>query len=472
LIQDIDGGAVKMLVILGGNPVYTTPADLKLNAERMNKIPLRVHLGHYVDETGELCHWHVSEKHYLESWSDARSFDGTATIVQPLIQPLYGSKNAHEVLQLFFRENFDKTDYDIIRGFWQTQNINLAAKPVAATTTENRENQTSAPNAQTSTTPVPQAAVTPQAPSTQGAQTQSGNTSAATTGARNFEDIWRKVVHDGFVPNTEARPKTVSVNAAFLSQPQPAPAASGSLEISILPDPSVYDGRFTNNGWLQELPNPLTKVTWENVALVSPRTAARLGLNQGREAREFTGGQQGTSFLNTRGGNQFSDLVTVKMNGAEIPHGVPVWVQPGQPDDVVTIYLGYGRTKAGRVGTGLGYNAYEVRRSDAMWFGTGELSKTGAQTNVASTQIHFNMEGRDLLRVWDLEEFHQNPMNVFGPDGEHLAFIRTPGDPTNCAFGGPAEPTTLYVTSQGPEQPGKPRKYGLFRIALAAKGRP
>ena len=121
LIGDIDGGRVKMLVILGGNPVYNTPADLKLNAERMAKIPMRVHLGLYADETAEHCHWHVAEKHFLEGWSDARAFDGTASIVQPLIDPLYDGKNVHEVVQLFFKENFDKKDYDIVKEYWQKQ---------------------------------------------------------------------------------------------------------------------------------------------------------------------------------------------------------------------------------------------------------------------------------------------------------------------------------------------------------------
>jgi MoCo/4Fe-4S cofactor protein with predicted Tat translocation signal len=412
LITDIDGGAVKMLVVLGGNPVYNTPADLKLDEARMNKIPLRVHLGRYVDETAVHCQWHVSEKHYLESWSDTRAYDGTVSIVQPLIQPIYDGKNAHEVLQLFFRENFDKKDYDIVREYWQRQNINMTPAPVAATTTEAREGENTAPanrEPQAAATPAPQAAVTPQAPSTQGAQTQSGQTATTAAATRTFEDNWRKIVHDGLVPNSAARAKAVSVNTAFLSQPQPAPAANGGLEISILPDPSIYDGRFTNNGWLQELPNPLTKITWENVALVSPRTASRLGLNQGRDAEEFAGGQQGTSFINTKGGNQFSDLVTLKMNGGEIGKGVPVWVSPGQPDDVVTIFLGYGRTRAGRIGNELGYNAYDVRRSDAMWFGAGDVVKRNEQTTVASTQIHFNIEDRDLLRVWDLEEFKQNP---------------------------------------------------------------
>ncbi len=396
LIQEIDGGAVKMLVILGGNPVYNTPSDLKLSKERMDKIPLRVHLGHYLDETGELCQWHVSEKHYLEMWSDTRAFDGTASIVQPLINPIYDSKSAHEVVQLFFKENYDKKDYDIVREYWQKQTFNLTAKPVAATT-ENKE-----PEAKTE----PKTEAKVETPATTPAATAPITAPAAAV-AKNFEDNWRKIVHDGFIPNTEAKPKAVTFNGAFLSQPQPAPAGGGSLEISILPDPCVYDGRFTNNGWLQELPNPLNKVTWENVALVSPKTAKRLGLNLGNDAEEFTGGAQGTSFINTRGGNQFSDVVKVKYQGGEISKGVPVWITPGQPDDVVTLFLGYGRTKAGRVGNDLGYNAYEVRKSDALHFGMGELTKTGETATVASTQIHFNMEGRDILRVRNIDELEK-----------------------------------------------------------------
>jgi Fe-S-cluster-containing dehydrogenase component len=212
-------------------------------------------------------------------------------------------------------------------------------------------------------------------------------------------------VHDGFVPNTAAKPKTVSVNAAFLSQPVTAPANSGNLEITILPDPNVYDGRFTNNSWLQELPKPLNKITWENVALVSPKTAQSLGLNAKKESEDdYAGGAQGTSFINTRGGNQYSDLVTVKYQGGQISKPVPVWISPGQPDGVVTLFMGYGRERAGQVGNGLGYNAFEIQRSDAMFYGTGEIVATGESTNIASTQIHFNMEGRDILRVRNVDE--------------------------------------------------------------------
>lgn len=399
LIGEIDANVVKMLVIVGGNPVYNTPADLKLNADRMNKIPLRIHLGHYNDETAEICHWHISEKHFLEMWSDARAYDGTISIVQPLIQPLYDSKSAHEFVQVFFKENFDKRDLDIVKENWQKQGFGATraaaanATPAAAATPTNRTEASR-------TSAVPAISTT-----------QNSTASTPTTG--NFDAIWRKALHDGLVANSASPTKTVSVNSGFLSQPETKPALNGALEISIFPDPNVYDGRFTNNGWLQELPKPLTKITWDNVALISPETARKLGLNQSRDASEQSGGAQGTSFLTTRGGNLYSDLVTLKYQGAEISQKVPIWIAPGQPDDVVTIFMGYGRARAGRVGTGLGYNAFDVRRSDAMSYGGGEIAKTGETTQISSTQTHFNLDTEeradDILRVWDIEEFKKNP---------------------------------------------------------------
>ena len=437
LVGDIDGGRVKMLMVLGGNPAYNTPIDVRLSPERMAKIPLRVHLGQYVDETGEQCHWHINEKHYLESWSDTRAYDGTVTITQPLIEPLYGGKNVHEVVQLVFKENFDKKDYDIVREYWQRTNITPAATaaPAKATTSESNANtsaETTAakpeadPQANTATAPSnaaktakpPVAANTTAGTPSNGsnANTNGNGTHPATTGAiaggaasasAKFDENWRKVVHDGVVPNTAAQPKNVSVNASFLAQPE-AQVSGGSLEISIRRDPGVYDGRFANNGWLQELPNPLNKVTWTNVALISPHTAERLGVNQ-KVDNDDAGAPQGTTFVNTKGGNLFPDLATVKIGEAQIGKPVPMWISPGQPDDVITVFLGYGRTRAGRVGNGLGYNAYDVRRSDAPDGAPGEIARTGETESVASTQTHFNMEGRDLLRVWDVEEFNADP---------------------------------------------------------------
>ncbi|QYO65747.1 TAT-variant-translocated molybdopterin oxidoreductase [Leptolyngbya sp. 7M] len=383
LVADIDAGRVRLLVFLGGNPIYNTPADLKLTFERLEgKVPFRVHLGPYFDETAEVCHWHVPAKHYLEMWSDARAFDGTASIVQPLIEPLYSGKSAHEIVQLFFRENFDKRDHDIVKEYWQTQNVAFAAAAPQQAAAEN-------------TNTAPAAAPTP---------------AATASSPNNAEDKWRKMVHDGIVPNSALPAKAVSASTAFLSQPVEKSQAGGPIEFNILPDPTIYDGRFTNNGWLQELPNPINKITWENVALVSPATAARLSLNRGNDPQEISGGERGTSFVNTRGTNMSADLVTVTLNGGTISKPVPVWISPGQPDDVITLTMGYGRSeRAGRVGGGLGYNAFEVMRSNAMYAGSGNIEKTGSKTEIASTQIHYNLEGRDLLRVFEVEEWKKDP---------------------------------------------------------------
>lgn len=390
LVADVDSGKVKMLVVLGGNPAYNTPSDLRLNLQRVEgKVPTRVHLGHHFDETAEICQWHVPAKHYLESWADARAFDGTVSLVQPLVEPLYDGKSATEVLQLFFRENFDKKDYDIVREYWQSQNLAPAAAPVAAATPVAAA---SAANVVATAAP----ASTPAAPSASAPKT--------------FEDNWRKAVHDGVMANSALATKTVAANTAFLSQPAPASVGSGPIEFAVVPHSTIYDGRFSNNGWLQELPTPINKITWENVALVSPATAARLGLNRGNDPEEISGGERGTAFINTRGSNMSADLVTVTMNGGKISKGVPVWISPGQPDDTITLTMGYGRSdRAGRVGKGLGYNAFDVVRSDAMSFGFGDIAKTGESTEIATTQIHFSLEGRDLLRVFEVEEWKKDP---------------------------------------------------------------
>src|SRR5690606_30964725 len=157
-----------------------TPADLKLDRARLDKVATRIHLSQHVDETSEYCHWHISEKHYLESWTDGRAYDGTASIAQPLVQPLYDSRNAHEVAQLFFKENYDKRDYDIVKEFWQTQNITPAAAPAAA----------ASPSPAASPGGSPSPAATPAA------------SQPSASAPRTFEDAWRKAVHDGVVPNS------------------------------------------------------------------------------------------------------------------------------------------------------------------------------------------------------------------------------------------------------------------------------
>jgi molybdopterin-containing oxidoreductase family iron-sulfur binding subunit len=187
-------------------------------------------------------------------------------------------------------------------------------------------------------------------------------------------------LHDGLIAETTLAPKTISLQAEFGDQTPTAPQA---LEIVFRPDPSLWDGRFANNGWLQELPKPLTKLTWDNAALISPATAQALDLANG-------------------------DLVELDYQGQVVR--APVWLMPGQAEGAVTLHLGYGRTQTGRVGSGTGFNAYLLRTTTAPWFGSGlQIRKTGEQYPLASTQMHFNIEGRDLLRVGTVEQFQAEP---------------------------------------------------------------
>ena len=371
LVGDIDAGKVDTLIVIGGNPAYNTPIDLRLDLNRLNKVKLRAHLSLYNNETSEICHWHIPAAHYLESWGDTRSYDGTVTIVQPLIAPLYEGKTPHEMLALF-GDNYDRKTYDIVRDYWRTQ-----AQGVSTGSSSDRVGAGRMPANR------PQDAGAP----TAGAPTD-------------FESWWRKCLHDGFVPNTALPAKTVALKSDWessLAQTNVGgtPALPvGSYEIVFRADPTIYDGRFANNGWLQELPKPLTKLTWDNVALVSPITARKLGLAVPNYEQE------------KKGGEAFVDTIELKLNGRAISKAVPAWVMPGQPDNVITIQLGYGRDRAGRVGSGPGFNAYEIRTSDAPWSASGvEVRKTGAQYQLAATQVHFSMEGRDILRESSLEEY-------------------------------------------------------------------
>ncbi len=343
LVDDMAAGRVKLLVILGGNPVYTAPADLRF-AEHLGKVDLRIHLSMYADETSVLCHWHLPEAHYLESWSDTRAYDGTVSIIQPLIAPLYNGKSAHEVLAIL-TEQPNRSDYEIVREYWQNQHAS-AGLPGAA--------------------------------------------------GQSFDQFWRTALHDGLIAGTAlpAKPVTLRPDWGTPDAGRRTPDSSPSLEIIFRPDPSIYDGRFANNGWLQELPKPLTKLTWDNAAMVSPATAQRLGLSS---SPGWRGGEHG---------RVYSDVVELEYGGQKLR--VPMWILPGHADECVTLHLGYGRTRAGKVGTDAGFNAYGLRRSDAPWFGPGlTVRKTGEQYPLACTQFHHNLEGRDLVRSASLDEYRQ-----------------------------------------------------------------
>lgn len=364
LVSDIDAGRVDLLVIIGGNPVHNTPADLKLDFERLKKAKLRVHLSEYKDETSEVCHWHVPETHFLESWGDARSYDGTVTIIQPLIEPLHEGKSIHELLAVF-SDQYDRKPYDIVKAYWQSQ--------------------------------------------------QSGNA--------DFEKWWRKAIHDGFLPESAFPAKTVTPSAQIPTQS--VSSAVTGFELVFRTDPSLYDGRFANNGWLQELPRPLTKVTWDNVAVVSPKSAETIaGIRTNRGA--------------VKGREHYVPLIELTdQSGRKVT--APMWIMPGQPDGVITIHLGYGRRLAGRVGSSLtdesiGFDAYKLRTSFEPWSIRGVQARNTGQTyEIATTQLHFNMEDpnfstepRDILRSETLDHFlngpkhkkHEHP-TIYPPDYDY-----------------------------------------------------
>lgn len=328
LVEDMKAGRVETLLILGANPAYDAPADLEF-AEQMRKVGLRIHLGLYDDETAALCHWHVPETHYLEAWSDARAFDGTVTIQQPLIAPLYGGKSAHEMLSAWSGKP-DRSGYDIVREYWQKQY--------------------------------------------RGAD---------------FEAFWQRALHDGVVAGTALPPKKVTLRREALAVP---PSSRGEgIEVCFRPDPTVWDGRFANNGWLQELPKPLTKLTWDNAALVSPRLAERLGL-----ANE--------------------EVVELRCGGTSVE--APVWIVPGCADNSVTVHLGYGRRRAGKLAAGAGFDAHRIRSSTEPWRRDRvEIRRTGRRKRLSVTQEHHSMEGRNLVRSATLEEYRRDPH--FAHHGAH-----------------------------------------------------
>jgi molybdopterin-containing oxidoreductase family iron-sulfur binding subunit len=374
LVNDIDAGRVELLVMIGGNPVYNAPADLEFTLERLNNVKKRVHLSEYKDETTRLCHWHIPAAHYLETWGDTRSYDGTITIMQPLVQPLHGGKSVHELLAVF-SEQYDRKPYEIVKSFWQANRGNTAAagrweQTGTAAGAGRQQQETSATPASTST---PSPAATASTP--------------ASSPATDFETWWRQSVHDGFIANSALPAKTLSVQANIGSQLQSAatqPAASGAFELAFRTDPTIYDGRFANNGWLQELPKPLTKVTWDNVALISPNSAQQLlGSNTNR-----TGSKGREHYV------PLADLVDQQNRTVR----APLWIMPGQPDGVITIHLGYGRRIAGERGSGtptdpVGFDAYAIRTANEPWFIPAvQVRPTSEDYLLATTQLHFNLE--------------------------------------------------------------------------------
>jgi molybdopterin-containing oxidoreductase family iron-sulfur binding subunit len=338
LILDMDAGKVEMLLILGTNPVYDAPADLDFSKCLAN-VPLRIHLGLYQDETAAECHWHVPEAHFLEGWSDARAFDGTVSIMQPLIEPLYQGVTVHEFLAALA----DETPYDgrgLLRRYWRQHVPGL-------------------------------------------------------TDDKKFEEAWERALESGVMSGTALKPRDPpALRSKWTRAPGAKSVSDSALEINFRADPTIYDGRFANNGWLQELPKPISKLTWDNAIFVSPATAQQLGLKQ---TFGIHGGQHGEAIV---------DEVELDYAGREIRG--PAWILPGHPDGSVTVNLGHGRTRAGNVGSRSGFNAYRLRRAEQPWFDSGvQIRLTGERHTLACTQMHHNMEGREPIQTDTIQKFKQ-----------------------------------------------------------------
>jgi len=318
---------INTLCILGGNPLYSSPADIDFS-NILRNVEKTIHLSSHVDETSRKVNWHLPSAHFLESWGDARSADGTLSVIQPLIDPLLGGKSIMEVLNLLITGE-DVRGYELVRNTW----ISVLNKA-------------------------------------------------------DFENAWTKVLHDGVYNSTKSDGIVPDISLAGIDRliggkNNPEKLSGNNLEIVFRSSPSVFDGRFANNGWLQEMPDQITKLSWDNAVLLSPQTAEELGLKN-------------------------EDLVLIDYRERTIE--MPVWILPGHADFSITITLGSGRTDAGRIGNYTGFNAYVLRTSDKPDFDTGaRIKKTGKTYPLANTQDHGSMEGRPLVREADIEEYRKHP---------------------------------------------------------------
>lgn len=328
VIKAIDAGTVNTLVMMNVNPVYDAPVDLNFE-EVFAKLKHSISFASHVDETAAKCEWHIPSSHFLESWNDVRAIDGMASVVQPLIEPLFKSIPLVQMAALV-SSGEDKTAYDLVQETWKDRLV-----------------------------------------------------------AGNFDRQWRKLLNEGVFKADVFKALSIKVNDkkvnTYLKENVVfrKAAATDNLEIVFQESAAIFDGRYANNGWLQEMPHPVSKIAWDNPAFISPNTADKLKLKN-------------------------EDVVTLKLGGKKMD--IPVWILPGHADLSVTLTLGYGRESAGRVGNKVGFNVSKLRQSTAPDFMLGgSLSASGLTYTLANTQDHGSMEGRPIVREATLEEFNQHP---------------------------------------------------------------
>ena len=355
LASDIKNGIVDFVLCLECNPVFTAPRDLHL-ADLWGQIGFTAHVGLSLDETGKQSTWHVPLAHFLESWGDVRALDGTASLTQPLIAPLYDGRTLSQVLAAALGKG-QATSYELVREYWKS-NVH----------------------------------------------------------GSDFESSWRRYLHDGVIPGSQFPHVSVAVrDPALWAQPRRVIADNETLELEFRPDPTLWDGRYANNPWLQELPKPVTKLTWDNAALMSDALGKKLGLSDG-------------------------DKVELEFRGQKVL--APVLLVPAQADSTVVVYMGNGRMAAGRIGNQVGFDALVLRRMDALWFGAGlSVKKKGSGYKLATPRDHRHMETleREIIRRGSFAAFVKNPEGFRTPvRSEEEKIIREPeipSDQTKYAWG-------------------------------------
>ncbi|MEX0770271.1 MAG: TAT-variant-translocated molybdopterin oxidoreductase [Balneolaceae bacterium] len=331
VVNQMHNGQIDTVVLIGVNPVFNAPSDLDAGGALDNAGTV-IHLSDYVDESSVLADWHVNRAHFLEAWGDGFSFSGVRSVIQPQVQPLFGGWSEVEFLQVITTGEW--TDgYELVRETWSD----------------------SFPN--------------------------------------RFENSWRRILHDGLDAANDTFPQAnVSLTNDFSARMSPHLSAEpiSGIEITIKPDAKLFDGRYANNGWLMELPDPMTKITWDNVALMSPATAEKLGIPVERHLRD-------------------KGAEVVRIDTGEEAIEIAAWIQPGHADDSITLTTGYGRSGIGRVADGVGVDTYPLRQTDSPYFCQAEVSTTGRSYEIACVQDHHNMEGRDMIREASMNEYRENP---------------------------------------------------------------
>jgi len=347
LVDEMRAGKIRLLVMLGGNPVFTAPADLEF-AEALKSVERSVQMSQYDDETGAVCDWQAPLSHFLEAWGDGRAFDGTVTLQQPLIEPLYDSKSEIEMMEALL--GTAQTGQAAVKATWFSQMAGSSASPQ----------------------PQP-------APESQPAGSETAKPILSAS-ERAFEAAWASALAMGFVENS-AEPAVISRVVPGVAGMLGAGGSASGIDLLLLPDPYLYDGRFANNSWLQEMPRPVTNLTWDNALLLSHATATKLGVGQGKKLM---------GVIPLEGD---ADMVTVTVDGRSLE--VPVWINLGQADDTAILHLGGGRTKGGQFATagdpvrGGGFNAYRLRTSKALnLIPNADIKKSSGQYPLANTQMH------------------------------------------------------------------------------------